>query len=70
MLWCGNKTRTKGQGCLMSIYRLLLSAFDLGLVTINSSTQPLGALLHRPIDSLFKFTCEVLIGAIYMETFK
>ena len=69
MLWCGNKTSTKGQGCSVSIYRLL-TAFDLGLVTINSSTQLLGAFLHRPIDSLFKLTCGVLIGDIYMKTFK
>lgn len=70
MLWCGNKTHTNGQGFLMSIYRLLLSEFDSGLVTNNSSTQPLGALLQGPIDSLFKITCGVLMGAIYMETFK
>lgn len=39
----------------MSVYRLFLSEFDLGLVAINSRTQAPGALLHRLIDSLFKF---------------
>lgn len=55
MLWCGSKTHTKrrGEG----------GAFDLGLASINSSTRP-AALLHRLIDSLFKFKCGYTDGHI------